>query len=290
MRKGIILAGGAGSRLYPTTEVISKQLLPIFDKPMIYYPLSVLMLSKIRDILVISTPKDTPRFESLLKDGSQWGLNITYAIQESPQGLAQAFIIGEKFIGNNPCCMILGDNLFYGDELSIKLQKISLSRKPATIFAYKVKNPERYGVVVFDKNKNPIKIVEKPKTPISRYAVTGLYFYEPSVVEIAKSLKPSPREELEITDINQIYLEMNQLDVVPFSRGIAWLDTGTFESLLDASQFIETIQSRQGFKIACPEEIAYKLGYIDKEAIVKLALHLQQNSYGEYLLDLIEDE
>ena len=290
MRKGIILAGGTGTRLYPATEVISKQLLPIFDKPMIYYPLSVLMLSKIRDILVISTPKDTPRFESLLKDGSQWGLNISYAVQKFPKGLADAFIIGEKFIGNHPCCMILGDNLFYGDELSIKFQKISASRDPATIFAYKVKNPERYGVVVFNKDKKPVKIIEKPTMPISRYAVTGLYFYEPSVVEIAKLLKPSTRGELEISDINQKYLEMNQLNVTAFSRGVAWLDTGTFESLLDASQFIETIQSRQGFKIACPEEIAYRMGYIDKEDLFKLASHLEQNSYGQYLFDLIEDD
>jgi glucose-1-phosphate thymidylyltransferase len=290
MVKGIILAGGSGSRLYPATSVISKQLLPIFDKPMIYYPLSVLMLAGIREMLIISTPQDTPRFEQLLGDGTQWGLNFSYAIQDKPAGLAQAFLIGKTFIGAERCAMILGDNIFYGNDLSRLLKQASSQKQGATIFAYKVNDPERYGIIEFDSRKQPLRIVEKPKHSKSRYAVTGLYFYDSRVVEIAESLTPSPRGELEISDINQRYLEMGELDVKIFNRGMAWLDTGTFESLLDASLFIETIQKRQGVEIACPEEIAYQMGYIDAAQLKKLAEGMQKNIYGTYLLELLESQ
>ncbi len=290
MVKGIILAGGCGSRLYPATSVISKQLLPIFDKPMIYYPLSVLMLAGIRDILIISTPLDTPRFEQLLGDGSKWGLRFSYAIQQKPEGLAQAFIIGKTFIGAERCAMVLGDNIFYGNELTRLLKQAATQQQGATIFAYKVNDPERYGIIEFDAHKRPLRIVEKPKQPKSRYAVTGLYFYDSRVVEIAESLKPSARGELEITDINQRYLEMGELEVKLLNRGMAWLDTGTFESLLNASLFIETIQKRQGLQIACPEEIAYLMGYIDAGQLRKLAEGMQKNIYGSYLLELLDEE
>ncbi len=289
MVKGIILAGGCGSRLYPATSVISKQLLPIFDKPMIYYPLSVLMLAGIRDILIISTPLDTPRFEQLLGDGSKWGLRFSYAIQQKPEGLAQAFIIGKTFIGAERCAMVLGDNIFYGNELTRLLKQAATQQQGATIFAYKVNDPERYGIIEFDAHKRPLRIVEKPKQPKSRYAVTGLYFYDSRVVEIAESLKPSARGELEITDINQRYLEMGELEVKLLNRGMAWLDTGTFESLLNASLFIETIQKRQGLQIACPEEIAYLMGYIDARQLRKLAEGMQKNIYGSYLLELLDE-
>ncbi|MEC7839199.1 MAG: glucose-1-phosphate thymidylyltransferase RfbA [Chlamydiota bacterium] len=289
MRKGIILAGGSGTRLYPATEVISKQLLPIYDKPMVYYPLSVLMLAGIRDILLISTPEDLPRFKLLLKDGSQWGINLTYMVQEKPEGLAQAFILGKQFIGNDPCCMILGDNLFYGHDLAPMLQSACSQEKGATIFAYKVNNPQRYGVVEFNSRQKAVRIVEKPKENISRFAVTGLYFYDNDVTSIAEGLKPSKRGELEISDINQHYLEKDLLEVEVMSRGIAWLDTGTFESLLNAGHFIETIQKRQGVKIACLEEIAFRMGYISAEELSSMAEKLSQNSYGQYLLDILEE-
>lgn len=287
--KGILLAGGAGTRLYPATYAISKQLIPIYDKPMIYYPLSLLMLAGIRDILVISTPQDTPRFQKLLEDGSKWGLNIQYAVQIVPGGLAEAFILGESFIGNSPCAMVLGDNLFFGSDLSNLLKDAAQKTEGATIFAYKVSEPERYGVVEFDRNGKAISVEEKPKAPKSRFAVTGLYFYDNCVVEYAKSLKPSLRGELEISDINRLYMEAGTLDVKVMSRGIAWLDTGTFDSLMDASLFIETIQRRQGLKVACLEEIAYRQGYITKEEVRKIALTMSQNSYGEYLLDLLNE-
>jgi glucose-1-phosphate thymidylyltransferase len=287
MLKGIILAGGSGTRLYPATSVISKQLLPIFDKPMIYYPLSVLMLAGIREILIISTPQDTPRFQQLFKDGSSWGLHLSYAVQPSPEGLAQAFIIGKKFIGKDSCAMILGDNIFYGNDLVKLLKEAASKKKGATIFAYPVNEPERYGIVEFDKQKKPLRIVEKPKKARSRYAVTGLYFYDRQVIKMAESLKPSARGELEISDLNQLYLDRGELDVRIMSRGMAWLDTGTFESLLDASLFIATIQKRQGLKIACLEEIAYQLGYITENQLRLMGEAMKQNMYGSYLLEIL---
>ena len=287
-RKGIILAGGAGSRLHPVTQAVSKQLLPIYDKPMIYYPISVLMLARITNILIISTPADTPRFEQLLGDGHRWGLNFSYAVQPTPGGLAQAFIIGRQFLSGSPSALILGDNIFYGQDLSNNLRHASARSEGATVFAYAVNDPERYGVIEFDPKGRALSIEEKPKAPKSRYAVTGLYFYDPEVVEVASQLKPSQRGELEITDVNRWYLERGRLSAEIFGRGMAWLDTGTHDSLLEASSFIQTIEKRQGLKVCCPEELAFKLGFINAGELEALARAHGSNGYGQYLLGLLE--
>jgi glucose-1-phosphate thymidylyltransferase len=288
-RKGVILAGGSGTRLHPVTQVVSKQLLPVYDKPMIYYPLSTLMLAGIRDILLISTPEDTPRFAQLLGDGARWGLNLQYAVQPSPDGLAQAFIIGRTFIGGDSSVLVLGDNIFYGHDLQPQLQRATASEEGATIFAYPVADPERYGVAEFDRGGRVVSLEEKPLRPKSRYAVTGLYFYDNRVLDVAKDLQPSARGELEITDVNRRYLDWNALSCEVMGRGMAWLDTGTHESLLEASQYIETIERRQGLKIACPEEIAYRMRYIDAAQLAKLGSAMAKNGYGRYLLRILDE-
>jgi glucose-1-phosphate thymidylyltransferase len=287
--KGIVLAGGSGTRLHPVTQAISKQLLPVYDKPMIYYPLSVLLLAGIREILVISTPEDTPRFRHLLGTGEQWGISLQYAVQESPDGLAQAFLIGKEFLANEPCCLVLGDNIFYGHDMAKTLRAAAARREGATVFAYPVLDPERYGVVEFDSQRRAISIEEKPTKPKSRYAVTGVYFYDSQVVSVAEQLKPSPRGELEITDVNRWYLKRGQLRTEVLGRGIAWLDTGTHDSLIEAGTFIQTIEKRQGLKVACPEEIVYRLGYIDADQLKALARKIAKSTYGQYLLRLLEE-
>jgi len=288
--KGIILAGGSGTRLYPVTQTVSKQLLPVYDKPMIYYPLSALLLAGIREILVISTPQDTPRFEALLGTGERWGVKFSYAVQPSPDGLAQAFLIGREFIGDDSCCLVLGDNLFYGHEFADTLRAAAVQKSGATVFAYPVHDPERYGVVEFDGERRAISLEEKPTKPKSRYAVTGIYFYDNQVIGVAEQLKPSPRGELEITDVNRWYLERGQLRVELLGRGMAWLDTGTHDSLLDASNFIQTIEQRQGLKVASPEEIAYRLGYIDAQQLDALASKLGKSSYADYLRRVVAEK
>jgi glucose-1-phosphate thymidylyltransferase len=287
--KGIILAGGSGTRLYPATRVVSKQLLPVYDKPMVYYPLSTLMLAGIRDILVISTPEDTPRFEALLGNGKKWGVRLSYAVQPKPEGLAQAFLVGREFIGKDPVALVLGDNIFYGHELTTLLARGAGRKSGATVFAYPVNDPQRYGVVAFDAQGKAVSIEEKPKQPKSRYAIVGLYFYDNRVVDIASGLRPSARGELEITDVNRAYLERGELDVIAMGRGMAWLDTGTHETLLEAAHFIETIERRQGLKIACPEEIAYRMGFIRADDLRRLAEPLAKSGYGRYLLRILEE-
>jgi glucose-1-phosphate thymidylyltransferase len=288
--KGIILAGGSGSRLHPVTQAVSKQLLPVYDKPMIYYPLSVLMLAGIRDILLISTPQDTPRFQALLGNGEQWGLTVQYAVQPSPDGLAQAFLIGEEFLAGEGCCLVLGDNIFYGHEFARPLQRAADNKSGATIFAYRVNDPERYGVVEFDAERRAVSLEEKPVKPKSKYAVTGIYFYDAKVVSVAKQIRPSARGELEITDVNRWYLERGELRTELLGRGMAWLDTGTHDSLLEAANFIQTIEHRQGLKVACPEEIAFRLGYISRSQLELLAEKMGKSSYGNYLLSILNTE